>query len=34
MHIGAEDYMAVMEILNWIFWPILLTYWIHKAMRQ
>jgi hypothetical protein len=31
---GTEDYVVIMEILNWILWPILLTYWIHKAMRE
>ncbi|CAB3754143.1 pentapeptide repeat-containing protein [Paraburkholderia solisilvae] len=34
MPMGPEDYVAMMEILNWILWPILLTYWIHKAMRE
>jgi hypothetical protein len=29
----AEDWFAIMSILNWIMWPLLLTFALRRALR-
>jgi len=31
---AAEDYVTFIQLINWMFWPLLLTYIIRKLLRQ
>jgi hypothetical protein len=32
--LAPEDFTNLMQLLNWIFWPLLLTFWIRRLLRQ